>query len=407
MTVEKENKNLKNSNNLDDVFLKASRIEKQKSTVIWLTGYSGAGKTTVGRKVESFIKEKGVNSVFLDGDDLRGIFSGKWGFERDDRIQLAHAYFKLCNTLASQGITVIISAVAMYDEIYSWVRKNVDHSLIIYLEVPEQERIARDLSTKNIYKKMGDVSKLYEVPNSPDIVIQNYGENSPDDSVDLIINAYRDKVGTNSKDKGRTVHWDDYYSSMSVTVKPSSFALYCSELIKQKSALLEIGCGNGRDSAYFSKVGHKVTAIDPSSSAIELCKRNDQTSDIDYISCKLPDFGDTFNDSFDVIYSRFCLHAMTEEEEIQTLIYAYNYLKLNGNFFIECRSINDPLARKGEFLSTTERCFGHYRRFIIQDDLKKRLEEIGFVVNTIYESDNLASMNDDNPVVIRVQASKN
>ena len=50
-----------------------------KSGVIWITGFSSSGKTTVGRKAELLLRKKSVNTIFLDGDDLRSIFAGRWG----------------------------------------------------------------------------------------------------------------------------------------------------------------------------------------------------------------------------------------------------------------------------------------------------------------------------------------
>ena len=86
--------------------------------VVWITGYSGSGKTTVARKVEAALRAAGVSTVHLDGDDLRSILAGKWGYEREDRMELARSYFRLSSHLAAQQHTVIISAVAMYE--YPW-----------------------------------------------------------------------------------------------------------------------------------------------------------------------------------------------------------------------------------------------------------------------------------------------
>jgi hypothetical protein len=109
---------------------------------------------------------------------------------------------------------------------------------------------------------------------------------------------------------------------------------------------------------------------------------------------------------FDVAYSRFCLHAMTEAEEIDTLEAVHRTLLPGARFYIECRSINDPLARKGEVISATERIHGHYRRFIVLDELKARLNEAGFVVDWAEEAANVAAVVGDNPVVIRLAASR-
>ncbi|WP_306534116.1 adenylyl-sulfate kinase [Geobacter sp.] len=373
--------------------------------VLWITGFSSAGKTTVGRKVKLLLEEKGVNVVFLDGDDLRAIFGGKWGYERTDRIELAHAYFRLCNTLAAQGVTVIICAVAMYEEIYTWFRTNVDRSVQVYLKVPTEERVSRDKATKNIYQSMGDVSKLYDEPSSPDIVIENYGPTSPDNSARLIIEAYTVAIGRSVSDKGRTGHWNSYYKGAGLVFDPSDFAVSVSEHC-QSVSLLEIGCGNGRDAVYFAQLGNAVTALDPSTEAINLCRSRHGHKSLEFLNNNLPDICVSLQSNYDVIYTRFCLHAMTEKEEIENLKAAYRILKPKGRLFIECRSINDPLARKGEVISPTERIHGHYRRFIIIDELKKRLETTGFQIDYAVESDNLAVLGDDNPVVIRVHATK-
>lgn len=77
-----------------------------------------------------------------------------------------------------------------------------------------------------------------------------------------------------------------------------------------------------------------------------------------------------------------------------------------GLFFIECRSINDPLARQGEVISPTERIHGHYRRFIVADELERRLLDSGFGIVDMLESNGLARLGDDDPVVIRVTARR-
>ena len=49
-------------------------------SVVWITGNSSAGKTTVARHLHNLIAESGVNCIFLDGDDLRSILSRRWGY---------------------------------------------------------------------------------------------------------------------------------------------------------------------------------------------------------------------------------------------------------------------------------------------------------------------------------------
>ncbi|MBV5287130.1 MAG: adenylyl-sulfate kinase [Methyloversatilis discipulorum] len=378
--------------------------ELARPTVIWITGYSGAGKTTVGRKVNFRLNEKGVKSVFLDGDDLRAVLGGKWGYEKDDRIALAHSYFRLANLLMAQGVTVVISAVAMYQEVHAWIKTNVDRSLVVYLDVPEEERRLRDRATKNVYGQLGDLAQLYDHPDFADLVVPNSGGVTPDVSAEMILEAARKVDAPQRPDKGRDAHWNAYYSGGQLIGEPSSFAQLVATEVQSPARLLEVGCGNGRDSLFFASRGFRVTALDPSRAAIDVCRASAGGERVEFIHGVASQLTDTYAALFNVAYSRFCLHAMTEAEEIDTLEAVQRALQPGARFYIECRSINDPLARKGEVISATERIHGHYRRFIVLDELKARLDRAGFDTMWADEADNVAAISGDNPVVIRIAA---
>ena len=341
----------------------------------------------------------------MDGDDLRSIFDGRWGYERDDRIELARVYFRLCSHLASQGYCVIISAIAMYTEVREWLRQNVPGVLEVYLEVPAEERMKRDENTKQIYGKLGDTSKMYDLPDDSVYKILNFGNQSSDDTAAEIVDQYlSQKIG--SVDFGRKGHWSHYYSSGDAPSDASPFALFVNSKISSCSKLIEIGCGNGRDASFFAAQGHKLSALDPSENAIDVCRDNDKSRLINYMAGTLPDLIDALDKNFDVAYSRFVIHAMPLTEEIKTLKCAYKILSPGGNFFIECRSINDPMAREGEIISPTERILGHYRRFIIKEELESRLVACGFKIVESIESQGLAIFGDNDPMIIRVRAER-
>jgi hypothetical protein len=73
---------------------------------------------------------------------------------------------------------------------------------------------------------------------------------------------------------------------------------------------------------------------------------------------------------------------------------------------IECRSISDPLATQGDIISPTERVHGHYRRFIIREQLVHDLTEAGLTMESAIERKGLAVYRDEDPIVIRVVAVK-
>ena len=132
--------------------------------VIWITGLSGAGKTTVAAALDQCLRERGLIPILLDGDILRDRFKstneiGKT-YNREARIKLALKYAHLCKTLSSQGFTVIIATISMYSETYAWNPTNLPNYFEIYLKVPLKELRRRD--PKKIYQRYdaGDLSDV-------------------------------------------------------------------------------------------------------------------------------------------------------------------------------------------------------------------------------------------------------
>ena len=203
-----------------------------------------------------------------------------------------------------------------------------------------------------------------------------------------------------SFDKELIHYWDEYYIKGNAPSFPSPFAKHVANKLNTQQNILEIGCGNGRDSKFFSSKGHHVTGLDRSGTAIELCKNLYSDESIEFFFGTITNIAKTHKKKYDLIYSRFVIHTMSLKEEIEMLTTSYKLLNKDAQFFIECRSINDPLSRIGEILSHTERVEGHYRRFIILEEFKLRLVEAGFEVTETIESNGLARLGEENPVVI-------
>ena len=133
--------------------------------VIWITGLSGAGKTTLAEELNMRLqKKKHIHPILLDGDVLRNIFTKgsvcKELYNRNSRINLALKYGMLSQTLSSQGFTVIIATISMFNEVYVWNRTNIKHYFEVYLKVPLEELSLRD--HKEIYQRYRD-GELYDV----------------------------------------------------------------------------------------------------------------------------------------------------------------------------------------------------------------------------------------------------
>ena len=143
--------------------------------VYWITGLSGAGKTTIGKKLYERLKEKNCNIVFLDGDILREVFGGDLGYSREERVKCAMRYARLCKMLVEQGLDVICCTISMFDSVREWNRKNIKGYIEIYIKVPIEVLQARD--QKGMYSSKIDnligITLEYEEPKAPDLVIEN------------------------------------------------------------------------------------------------------------------------------------------------------------------------------------------------------------------------------------------
>ncbi len=157
--------------------------------VFWITGLSGAGKTTVGKLLYERIREKKENVVLLDGDALRNSIAMDLGYTNEDRHQSAVRNIRLCKLLADQGIDVICCTICMFEDIRQWSRKNNKKYIEVYLKVPMET--LRSRNQKNLYEEAQDevvgIGVGMEEPQSPDMVVINDGTKTPKSIVEDIL----------------------------------------------------------------------------------------------------------------------------------------------------------------------------------------------------------------------------
>ena len=142
-----------------------NRIEKSSGKVIWITGLSGAGKTTLAKEMASIKTSRSREILILDGNELREVFGAvadnSKNYGREGRLALAMQYAKLCRIFAIQGKIVVIATISLFKEVHAWNRKNLPNYFEVYLKVPLKELRKRD--PKGFYKKF-DEGQLENVP---------------------------------------------------------------------------------------------------------------------------------------------------------------------------------------------------------------------------------------------------
>lgn len=163
------------------------------SKLIWLTGLSGSGKTTIGRELYKKLKNKEINTIFLDGDDFRDLIGNDLKYNIEDRLKNAIRIHKVCRFLTNQNINVVCSTMSLFEKIHQLNRDTIENYFEILIECNLNELIKRD--QKGIYSqaltgKRNDVigiNQEFEIPIEPTLRIDNTKKNKLNFKVDKII----------------------------------------------------------------------------------------------------------------------------------------------------------------------------------------------------------------------------
>lgn len=243
----------------------------KKGRVYWITGLSGSGKTTIGTALYYDLRQTQDNVIILDGDILKMFMGDSVGYRPEDRLARGRKYSQLCKVLSEQGMCVIICTVAMFDEIREWNRANIKEYIEVFLDVPFETLSRRnkkglydDPAARVAYEKA-------EFPKTPDIRLLTDGSEDVESCV-VRIKALDPRV---TDDFNRdSAYWDGYYGRRPQEIEePSMFASWVAKQLPLEADILDLGCGNGRDSLFFISCGFHVTGIDASRVAIHQLKK--------------------------------------------------------------------------------------------------------------------------------------
>jgi bifunctional enzyme CysN/CysC len=161
---------------------KASRaaLLKQKSAVLWFTGLSGAGKSTIANVVEKKLHALGKLTYILDGDNVRHGLNRDLGFTDVDRVENIRRVAEVAKLMADAGVIVLVSFISPFraERLMARERIGADDFVEVYIDTPIAEAERRDV--KGLYakarrgelKNFTGISSPYEQPENPELHIQ-------------------------------------------------------------------------------------------------------------------------------------------------------------------------------------------------------------------------------------------
>lgn len=165
----------------------------QKSFVIWLTGFSGSGKSTIANALETRLFSSNIHTYIIDGDQVRHGLNSDLGFTDADRFENIRRVAEVVKMFLDSGIIVIVSVISPYSMHREMARKIIgsDSFFEVFVDTPIETCIERD--TKGLYWKDGNLNPAmpgigipYEKPEAPFITVSGTST-SVEDEVSRIL----------------------------------------------------------------------------------------------------------------------------------------------------------------------------------------------------------------------------
>lgn len=169
-------------------------LKKQKPVVLWFTGLSGSGKSTVANAVESKLLSLGKHSYLLDGDNVRHGLNKDLGFSDSDRIENIRRIGEVAKLFVDSGSIVLTAFISPFVSDRDQARNLVEKGQFLEVFVDTPLEVCEQRDPKGLYKKAraGEIKNFtgidssYEAPSNPEIHVETAGK-TVEECADIIV----------------------------------------------------------------------------------------------------------------------------------------------------------------------------------------------------------------------------
>jgi bifunctional enzyme CysN/CysC len=176
-----------------DKHVRAASLEQQP-TVLWLTGLSGAGKSTIANLVESELHRRGHHTYLLDGDNVRHGLNADLGFTDADRVENIRRVSEVARLMVDAGLIVLVSFISPFRTERLMARSLFDDGEFVEVFVDTPLSVAEARDTKGLYGKarrgelinFTGIDSPYEPPEQPELHLRTT-ELTPDAAAEQVI----------------------------------------------------------------------------------------------------------------------------------------------------------------------------------------------------------------------------